>query len=143
MRESILPLFLSICCLLACNKVSSPGEANAAEINQLLNDLELAFNYHDLDEIMTFYHEDFLHNGNDFDAETVIWDNRLLDYLELEIDNITVDVISGEYAVASFTMTLSNQDGFVTSQEPSQENGDLSYLQLFFSDWKIVGNQQE
>ena len=82
---------------------------------------------------MQYYHQNFNHNGDDFDWERdVIWFTRLNDYDNLIFENIEIN-LNGNYA--SFIMHL---DATVTD-EPSEENGDISYFYRELGNWKLCG----
>jgi len=129
--------------VLSCSDISSSEEENKVIIEQTLTDISIAFNFDDLSGIMDRYHPDFLHNGNDWNDEEFIWEGRMIEYLEMEITDVEIDLISSSRATAEFILTFRNSETEVIWNEPSEENGDLSYFSYVNSEWKISGNQIE
>ncbi|MCK4311343.1 MAG: nuclear transport factor 2 family protein, partial [Candidatus Cloacimonetes bacterium] len=135
MKYFILVLIL----LISCCDTSSPEDVAEAQILEILDTIIASFTFNDLNEIMQNYHPDFLHNGDDYDFEVIRWEIRLNDYDEIDFTDIDIE-LDGDFAKVYFTMTLYDNEGnsFVT-QEPSEENGDISYFYREFDDWKICG----
>jgi uncharacterized protein YchJ len=129
----ILLLLLSAC------DTSSFKDVNISLIRDVLFSVKSAFRSYDLETIMSFYHPEFRHNEDSFLAEKERWQIRLIDYLDLEIAEIEV-IFSNEYwAVVSFSLTFISQNQTTTSQEPSDELGDLSYFVKESGVWRICG----
>jgi len=120
--------------LTSCD-TTSPEEFDEQSIMEILDSVQSNFNFDDLDGIMQYYHEDFYHNGNDFEWERdVIWFTRLNDFDNLNLQNIEIEV-DGDFATASFNMSLDQ----TLTEEPSQENGDVSYFYYDQQKWLICG----
>ena len=129
--------------IFSCAKLSSPNDVNTNSILSIFDDIEVAFIQQDLDGIMKFYAADFQHNGNNYDDEKTIWEIRLIDYTSLDFSEISIDFLSDYSAVVSFKMTLKYYEQETVTEEPSAENGDISYFQLLNGRWQIFGNQQQ
>ncbi|MCD6177611.1 MAG: hypothetical protein J7K29_07220 [Candidatus Cloacimonetes bacterium] len=104
------------------------------EIIDILDSIQSNFNFYNLDGIMQNYHQLFLHNGDDHDWERTIREIRLSEYDELHFENVEIDLF-GNYATANFLMHL---DETITD-EPSDDNGDISYFYREFGNWKLCG----
>ncbi|MEA2095957.1 MAG: hypothetical protein U9P73_04595 [Candidatus Cloacimonadota bacterium] len=113
---------------------TSPEELDKNAILDILDSIQLNFNMDDLDGIMQNYHLDFNHNGDSFDWEKTIWEVRLNDYNDLNFEDIEIE-LNGNYATAYFSMHL---DDTIT-EEPSDENGDISYFYRELGSWKLCG----
>ena len=131
-------LILVFIFLIACSDTSSPEDVAEAQILEILDTIIACFPF-DLEGIMQNYHPDFLHNGDDYDFEEIRWDIRINDYNEIDFTDIDIE-LDGDFATVSFTMTFYDNEGnsFV-SQEPSEENGDISDFYRDFDGWKICG----
>ena len=135
MKKIILLLSLIIFFSISCD-TTSPEELDKNEIIDILDSIQSNFNMNDLDGIMQYYHQDFNHNEDDFDWERdVIWFTRLNDYDDLLFENIEI-TLNENYATASFIMHLDE----TSTDEPSDENGDISYFFYDFESWKLCGN---
>lgn len=141
--KKILTLLLITFCLFACDDFTSQEDVNIKEIEDILLEIELGFNMNDLSRITTFYHQEFLHNNEDYDDEVYRWEQRIIKYLEMDIENIEITFQNDYWAVAEFKLTFSNADETAITEEPSEENGDLSFFTKENSEWKIIGNQAE
>ena len=130
----ILILLVSILLFSTSCKTTSPEELDKNAIIDILDSIQSNFNFGDLDGIMQYYHQDFNHNGDNFDFERIRWEIRLNEYDELHFENIEIN-LNGDYATASFVMHL---DETIT-QEPSDDNGDISYFYYEFGSWKLCG----
>lgn len=126
--------------LFSCG-VSSPEEVDDYEIEQILEEIEKEFNFGNLEGIMIYYHEDFLHNNKNYWEEETVWQLRLLEYNMIEFQNIEVE-INGAFAQASFKMIFTNNSGVHVFNEP-EDHGDVSYFYKENQVWKIYGNQFE
>jgi hypothetical protein len=134
MNKLHLLLILVIIFCFSCD-TTSPEELDKNAILDILDSVQTNFNFDDLNGIMQNYHQLFNHNGDDYDWERdTIWVSRLSDYVELHIENIDIE-ISGDFATASFQLFL---DDTVTN-EPSDENGDISFFYFEFGNWKLCG----
>lgn len=125
----MLILFFSISC-----DTTSPEELDKNAILDILDSIQSNFQFYDLDGIMQYYHQYFLHNEDGYDWERVIWEIRIADYDELNFENIEIE-LNGNYATASFLMHLDE----ITTDKPSDENGDISYFFYDFESWKLCG----
>ena len=118
----------------SCDTTSSE-ELDKNEILDILDSIQSNFNFGDLDGIMQYYHLNFNHNGNDYDWERdVIWFTRLNDYNDLIFENIEIN-LNGNYATANFLMHLDE----TATDEPSDNNGDISYFYRELGNWKLCG----
>lgn len=115
-------------------ETTSPDELDDNEIRHILDSIQINFSYNDIDSIMQYYDPLFMHNGNDFDWEQNIWIIRINDYDVLSFENIEI-IIEGDFATAYFTMSLND----LVTEEPSEENGDISYFYRQFGGWKLCG----
>jgi len=145
MIKWILLLLLAVT-LVSCD-VSSPKEVAESEIRNILDDLELRFpssnNDNDLDIIMSHYDDDYLHSGSTKSDERERWYILLIDYLELTIEDLEIDVIDNYDAHVMFRMIFSSSDASLEVDVPEDENN-LYYFELDSVDshWRIIGNQQ-
>lgn len=137
--------FFLICFLLivSCSKFSSPQDIDTNNILMIFDNIKIAFAENDLEGIMQYYSNAFLHNGNNFDDEKTLWDIRLIDFTSIEFSDISIDFTGNNSAVAHFEMTLKYYEEEFSWEEPSSENGDISYFQIEDGKWLLVGNQQE
>lgn len=137
--KRLIPILLLAVLLFSCD-VSSPKEADKAEILDILDSIKDSFNQVDLDGIMQHYHTDFLHNTDNYIFEEIVWQERLSQYYMIDFSEITID-LQGDFATANFIMTLyDDKGGSVVSQEPD-DHGDISYFYREFNGWKICGNE--
>jgi len=133
--------FLSLCILISsCSGFSSSEDINEAEIIEMLEDIRIAFNLADIDQIMSHYHSEYFHNGDLYEDEIIRWESRLNNYVELDITGIDIDLDDG-FAIAYFTLILRTSDNTESWSEPSDENGDISYLIFNSNTWEVYGNQ--
>jgi len=137
MKRLITVLLLAVL-LFSCD-VSSPKDADKAEIRDILDSIRDSFNQFDQDGIMQHYHPDFWHNTNNYVFEEIVWQERLAQYYLIDFSEITIDT-QGDFATANFIMTLYDESGSVVSQEPD-DNGDISYFYRELGSWKICGNE--
>ena len=134
-------IFLIICLLLSgCLDLSTTEDVNKSMITEMLEDIRISFSLADLNNIMSYYHDDYFHNGDLYGDEAVNWESRLVEYVEMDVEDIETD-INGIYAVVSFTLTFRSIEGSESWSEPSEEHGDISYLIFSNDEWKIFGNQ--
>ncbi|MDP8269311.1 MAG: hypothetical protein P9L97_11350 [Candidatus Tenebribacter davisii] len=133
MRYIFISLSLIILFSISCDTTSSE-ELNKIEITDILDLIQISFNMNDIDGIMQSYHQYFFHNGDDFDFERTRWEIRLNDNDDLLFEDIEI-TLNGNFATASFIMRLDE----TSTDEPSDENGDISYFYHDFESWKICG----
>ncbi len=136
--KRLIPVLLLAVLLFSCD-VSSPKDADKAEIRDILDSIRDSFNQFDLPGIMQHYHPDFWHNTNNYAFEKIVWQERLAQYYLIDFSEITIDT-QGDFATANFIMTLYDESGSVVSQEPD-DNGDISYFYMELGSWKICGNE--
>jgi len=129
--------------LLSCSDLSSPEEVNTSMIKEILENIETAFNFADSEVIMSYYHPDFLHNGDNYQNEELRWQIRSIDYNEIMISDIEIEFFTDFSAIANFTLILKSINNEEEFSEPSNENGDISYFHKESGEWKILGNQLE
>ena len=132
--KRLIPILLFTALLFSCD-VSSPKEADKAEILDILDSIKDSFNQVDLDGIMQHYHPDFLHNTDNYIFEEIVWQERLNQYSLLDFEDIEI-ALNSDFATASFTMKL-DEDVF---DEP-EDHGDVSFFYREFEGWKICGNE--
>jgi len=134
MKYLLLLLSFMLIILISCD-TTSPEELDKNEIIDILDSIQSNFNFDDLDGIMQYYHPLFSHNGNDFEWEKdTIWFVRLNDFDNLLFEDIEI-ILNGNSARAYFLMHL---DETITD-EPSDENGDISYFYRELGNWKLCG----
>ena len=136
MKNILLSVLIILC--ISCSDSTSPKNVDEYLIISILEDIETAFNFGFIEEIMNHYHPDFLHNENNFADEYVIWEIRLLEYNEIEFYEIEIN-INDNFATAEFVMKLSSGEDFDIFNEP-EDNGDISYFYYDLDEWKICGN---
>ena len=123
MKKYLFPLLSLIFLFSTSCDTTSSEELDKNEIIDILDSIQSNFNMDDIDGIMQYYHLDFNHNGDSFDWERTIWEIRLNDYGDLIFEDIEIN-LNGNYATAYFLMHLDEN----TTEEPSDENGDISYF---------------
>jgi hypothetical protein len=122
--------------LLSCASDPVEVEYHEQKIREILDDIKSAFNMGDLETIMSFYHEDFLHNSMETPQVEDLWTLRLMDYILMDITDIDIEVDNYD-AVASFVFYL-DEDKFIAPDE----QGEFSYFYREDGEWSIYGNQQ-
>ncbi len=136
MKNILLSVLIILC--ISCSESTSPKDVDEYLITSILEDIETAFIFGDIERIMNHYHPDFLHNENNFADEYVIWEIRLLEYNNIEFTEIEIS-INDNFAIAEFVMKLSSGEEFDIFNEPG-DNGDISYFYYDLDEWKICGN---
>ena len=131
---TVITVFLLLIFLTSCD-LSSPEDIDEAEIKEILSDIETAFIFDDQDGIMQHYHPEFLHGNNSLSSEYIIWEIRRNHYETMMINDIEIE-LNNQFATVDFTLTFDDE----TTQEPSTQHGDMSYLYREYDDWKICGN---
>ena len=141
-REKMIrfSIFFLALLILSCD-VSTPEEAGQAALENALDELELAFNLHHIDEIMVYYSPDYLHNGDDKDDVQLDWEIRLNDYQEMVLDDIVIE-LNDDRATISFIRRFYDNGQMVKVLVDPDDNGDMSYWKQEFDEWKIVGNRE-
>ncbi len=134
MKKYFFPLFAIILIFTTSCDTTSPEELDKNAILDILDSIQSNFNMDNIEGIMQYYHQDFLHDGDDHDFERIRWEIRLNDNDELILENIEI-ILNGNYATADFLMHLDA----TTTDEPSDENGDLSYFFCELGSWKLCG----
>jgi hypothetical protein len=139
MRQLKYILLAMLLTVVSSCDLSSPEEAKEIEIRNKLEEIELAFNLHHIEDIMMHYSWDYLHNGDDIGSVRLDWEIRLNDYQEMELTNIDIE-LNGEKATARFERKFKvNGEVEVNLSEPD-DNGDMSYWEWGIDGWKIRGN---
>jgi ketosteroid isomerase-like protein len=136
-------LIFFIFLIISCDS-TSPEIYAEAKIDEILTELVLSFNANDLDQIMQYYHQDYkqFQNGYYLSKSDIYdkWEYRLAEYLMLEIDDREIELIGDFRAVVHCKMSFLSLTGVLEFDEPSQENGDISYFYKTVSgEWKICG----
>ena len=129
-----IPILLLVVLLFSCD-VSSPEEADKAEILGILDAIKDSFHQIDLPGIMQNYHPDFLHNTDNYIFEENVWQERINQYFLIDFLDIDIE-LHDNFANVSFTMKL-DEDVF---NEPV-DHGDVSYFYRELDSWKICGNE--
>ncbi len=96
------------------------------EIQSVLSAFQSAFNYHNIDDLMLRFHDDYLHDGYVLWSIRERWLDVMAAYQELSIENITINV-NGSLAVVSMRFRFETPEAIATFDAPA-ELGDLSYL---------------
>ncbi len=135
MQKFLILISIIFICLSSCD-LSSPKDVNETEIKNIFAEIKSAFNFADIDGIMQHYHPAFLHNSNNWDDEYTVWQIRLNDFAVFDYEDLQID-FNNNFAMVSFTLYL----GENIFQEPTSENGDLSYFYQSFDGWKLCGNE--
>ena len=136
-RIFVIVILLTI---LSCD-ITSAEEASEANLRTALDELELAFNFHHLDEIMVHYSTEYLHNGDDWEDVELDWNIRLNDFQEMELENVVMDIGDGR-ATVSFNRRFLNNSIMEEVLIDPEENGDMSFWEREFDEWKIIGNKK-
>jgi len=68
-----------------------------------------------------------------------LWFERNTTYLDINITSIEISFPHDNRAIASFEFSLIAHDYTETYDEPSEENGDISYFVKESGVWKICG----
>lgn len=136
----LFPLLAFILLFSTSCDTTSPEDLDKNEIIDILDSIQLNFNMHlDPDDIMQYYHQNFNHNGDDFEWERdVIWFSRLNDYDDLIFENIEIN-LNGNYATVNFLMHLVYEEMLTITNEPSDDNGDISFFYRELGSWKLCG----
>lgn len=138
-RYAVLLALALILLSAGCNRTTSPYY-DEDRINDMFYQLERAFNDHDIDAFMQYFHYDYLHKGQTRWLIEQVWQNRMGEYLLIDFQDIEI-VVEGDEAIVYFTMKLQNQQETVYTLEP-EANGDISYFIYDSYDWYIFGNQR-
>jgi hypothetical protein len=135
----LLLLFcVSLILVSGCSYATS-DEYDENRVNTILYNIKQAFNNHDIDGLMIYFHHDYLHNGQSKLQIEQVWLDRMAQYLLIDFQNIDIDV-HGDAALVTFTMVLQTQHETVNYDEPDS-HGDLSFFEYIDSDWYVYGNQ--
>lgn len=132
----ILIIIVLVLILLSCASDPLGVEYHEQRIREILDDIKSAYNMGDLDTIMSFYHEDFLHNGMEKPQVEDLWTLRLMDYILMDIIDIDIEIDNYD-AVAAFVFYL-DEDKFIAPTE----QGEFSYFYREDGVWSIYGNQK-
>ncbi len=110
------------------------SEDEIIEISNVIEGIFSAYNTSNVNAIMAFYDDNFLHNSKDYNDEWNIWNQRIGG--NAKIINLYVDVY-GNYANVSFTLNLNGINYYV----PADGYDDVTYLRKINGIWKVYGNQ--
>ena len=129
--------------ILACD-VTSAEDYNEAKIKEILKDIELSFNLHDLDSIMENYNLNYRYikdgYAENFDDVREKWDARLLEYDSIEIREIEINQSGDFWVTVTCELVLIADGSEIVASEPSEENGDISYFyKSAQTGWQICG----
>ena len=132
-------LFLILILLFSCDDFTSSEDINKHNIEDILDHIQTSFYTDDVTSIMENYHPDFRHNTNSFSDEETLWQIRVVDFYDIAIEDVTIDLNNSIWATASFKLTLFYDEDKIVTMEPSEANGDLSYFYKDDGQWKICG----
>ncbi len=143
MKSSLRLALFALLSLLMLISASCTPPTNTSydkeQIRQILTNIKLAYEQHDIDGIMQYYNSSFLHNGMHTWQAEELWLDRMSEYPYIDFEDITIE-LDVDDAVATFTMKLQNPEETVYSDEP-QDNGDTSYFVYEDDKWQVFGNQ--
>ncbi len=139
MKFSIILLACNLMLLSGCD-LSTPEDASIGEIRNALNEIEIAFNYHHIDEIMYYFDNEYLHNGDDISNVTLDWEIRLNDYQEMELSEIEIE-LDGDRAAVNLLRKFLVNGSVIVEQDSISETGDICYWGLVANKWKLRGNR--
>jgi hypothetical protein len=146
LRKKSLKRLCVLCLALAvafCSDLTSPIDVAKRSINNILDDIERAFDLYDTNAVVSLLHPDFLHNGYDRDYQELIWQQRIVNYHTIRIEDRQISVNEyRDYAEIEFELTLVSADTTIVTHEPSDEYGDLSYFARYQGKWYLFGNQR-
>ena len=133
---------LALCCLLlliSCD-VSSPGDVAQSEIKDHLDAMKTAFALDDLDGFMSYFHPDYFHDGDTFLTVQLKWELNMMEYQNLDFENIDVDVHSPQAHVTG-QLVLRDAEGTAVYYSMPEECAEFSYWQLDDGEWRLFGRQ--
>ncbi len=125
--------------LFSCKATTTVNEQIDYSIKEILSQIEIDFNFGDIDSLITFISPHFEHKGKDYNQEVLFWRDLYYQYTFLSIDNIEVQRLTYEKAKAKFILTFKNSTETVQYNEPSEQFGDLSYFIFENGKWKLIG----
>lgn len=134
-------IIIIICFLTSCTNDLSKTEIAKANINDVIQRVEDAFNEMNINDIMKYYDEDFYHKGYNKYNQKIVWEDRMAEFNYCSFENINID-IDGDFAIVQFSMRLSSNSSEDLFFEPD-DHGDLSYFKKINGSWMVYGNQQE
>ena len=108
-------------------------------IRDILQQIQSSFIQRDLEKIMSFYHPDFFHKGNNIHSQSFIWQDRINRFVELDIEFIDIE-IRNDYAMAIIKITFTGEHQSLPTYIDHETEGDLSYFFHDHRDWRIIGN---
>ncbi len=141
LKNKILLILLSILLLAGCRDLSTKSEVAESDITDILDKLKISFRNDEISDFMDCFFSDYLHNGDTTENLEIVWSSRMINYNELEFNDVEVD-IQDEYAVAYFTMKLTAENSSITFDEPYDE-GLLSFFHKSGGVWKLHGNRED
>ncbi|MCL2062812.1 MAG: hypothetical protein FWG98_00370 [Candidatus Cloacimonetes bacterium] len=142
MKTKILLIYLVTLTLLACITNYDDDNVQRSRIADRLKMVEEAFNWSTTDSIMNNYHPDFLHFGDDFHTQKIIWNEIKIFFPRMDIEILDIEII-GDYAIASFLLNYwDNTEARNTFPEP-ESFGYMSYFIYDRGEWWIYGNQKK
>jgi len=124
--------------LISCSDLTSPEKLDQNRLEDIIESILDGFEESNIDKIMDHYHLDFLHNENDFNAEKLIWEIRMIDFEQMLIEDNKFE-INDIRATANFQLTFFYGDDEAISMEPSEQHGDISYFYKEFDTWFLCG----
>jgi hypothetical protein len=140
--KSIFVVFFAISCFLSCS-FSKSDDVDRAQIADVLKRIEQSFNNWDhVNNIMSHYHPDFLHNGATHNAEEFVWRERKINFIQMQIEVISIEIYDHDFALARLRVYYFDRDHRYGPFIEPEHFGDMSY---FFHDqvrWWIYGNRE-
>lgn len=140
-KMGLLMLVIWVNLVLVSCKETTSSNYDEARINEVLYNIESAYNDHDIDALLLNFSPDFRHDGQNLWEIREMWLDRMAEFSLIDFQDIEID-IHGDLATVSFRMKLISQTQTLYSDEPAT-HGDLSYFVYEDSDWSILGNQQD
>jgi len=125
----------------ACSSDLSDEEIEKSRINDVLLRVRDGFNDLEINSIMEYYDQDFLHDGKNKFNEEYVWNDRLSQYNYLELTDIDIEY-GGDFAVVHFIAKYSKSGSQAIFIEPD-DIGDMSYFRKIGNEWKIYGDQHD
>ncbi|PID28256.1 MAG: hypothetical protein CSB55_05510 [Candidatus Cloacimonadota bacterium] len=133
-------LLSAVVLLLGCEADSQSVNSSDLLIRTILDKITTDFNNSNYEEIMSYYADDFLHNGKTKDHVFSEWQSYYVNFDYMETENIEIDIDYDE-AVVSFRIEFSSSDETQVFTEP-YDNGFMSYFKKINGEWMIYGNRE-
>jgi ketosteroid isomerase-like protein len=135
----IIVVILAIA-LAGCEAASDSESTSTYFISEIIYDIRANFNNSDIDPILNYYDEDFLHNGKIKDHAFNQWQSYYTSFTYMEIENLEIEIDDDE-AIATFQLRFTSSNNSEVLMEPG-DDGFMSYFKKINGEWLIYGNQQ-